>query len=535
MAISNAQVSRVAARSVPWTRRALLAAFAALIACSFALAQAPAAEPRDRVHVVVLHTNDMHGQVLPRKATWVDKEIPPLAGGLPRVAAHIAKVRAACEAEGAGVLCLDGGDWYQGTPEGAVDHGLPMARVIAAVGYDAVSIGNHEFDHGLANLKRLLAEARPPALCANVRDLATSARLPNTEPWNIVDVRGLRVALVGLLTPSTPSITHPDAKMLVFDECAATVAGAKRALEGRYDLLVPLGHIGVDEGIRVARTHPDLALIVTGHSHAFLDSGVREGSTLIVQAGAKAQVVGRADLWFDRERKRVVESSARLDQLFDEPAAEHRNAAVEALCDQMIERAAEGMRQVVGELSAPLRGGKGPWSTVAGSWVADLMRARTGADVAFHNRGGIRAEIQAGRVTRRDVFEVLPFDNDVVTVVLRGAVLEGLVRRSIEGSSHSGLDYSGLVAHVRPREEGGRTRLTLVKIDVGGAPLERERSYRVTTNSFLAGGGDGFVELAEAQERATDPILLRDLATEAFERAVRVDPPQDARILEVKE
>jgi 2',3'-cyclic-nucleotide 2'-phosphodiesterase (5'-nucleotidase family) len=501
---------------------------------------APASKPTPRptkpvtggpIHLVVLHTNDMHGQVLPRKATWLNKDKPPLIGGIPRVAAYITQARRELAAQQIGVVAVDGGDWYQGTPEGLIDNGLDYVRAVAAVGYDAAALGNHEFDHGLDNIKRLLGQAKPPAICCNVRVPTNGERVDWVEPWRIVEVRGLRIALVGLLTPATPSITHKDARRLIFEDVVDAVTRAKAELEGQYDLLIPVGHIGIDDGVRIAKAHPDLPLVVTGHSHTYLKEGQREGATLIVQAGSKASAVGRVDLWLDLKTHAVIESRARLDDLLEEPESKYRNAKVERIGADLVARSADEMKEVVGELTAKLSGGRGPASTVAGNWVADLIRVRAGADVGLHNRGGTRAEIEPGPVTRRAVFEVLPFDNDVVSVELTGTQLERLVRRSIEGTAHSGLDFSGMRVFVKSYDDKGQVRFKLERLEVGGRRLEPSKRYRVATNSFLAGGGDAFEELANAPERIEDPILLRDLAVEEFKRLGKITPPSDARIV----
>lgn len=521
--------SELAAVAPRWTRRSALAfllAFAAACASPSRSAREPAA-----VRLVVLHTNDIHGQVLPRPAAAATREDAAPVGGLSRVAALVARERRREEREGAGVLVLDGGDWYQGTPEGAVDAGLPFVRAIAAAGFDATCLGNHDLDHGLANLLRLLDRARPPALCANVRERESGERVDWIEPWRIVEVSGLRVAIVGLLTPTTPAITHPDASRFVFADPSEELARVEEELAGRFDLLIPLAHIGVEEAAKVARAHPELPLIVTGHSHTFLPEGRREGGTLIVQAGAKASVVGRVDLLLDRESGKALEASAKLLELAREPAREDRNARVDELAAEMAARADAAMGEVVGELEAPLAAGRGPRSTVAGNWVADRLRERAGADVAFHNRGGLRAEIDAGPVTRREVFEMLPFDNHVVTVELSGAELERLVRRAVEGRAHSGLDFSGLRAIVRSSASG----VVLERVEIAGEPLDPERFYRAATNSFLAAGGDDYVELARAKRLDEDPILLRELATEAFLAARRIAPPREERILDLSE
>jgi 2',3'-cyclic-nucleotide 2'-phosphodiesterase (5'-nucleotidase family) len=158
------------------------------------------ARPTEPVHFVILHTNDVHGQVLQRKATWLDKQNPPMVGGLERLAAEVSAERRQAEDEGAQVIVVDAGDWYQGTPEGVLDHGRAFLEALALVGYDALCIGNHDLDHGLANLKRILAASRLPAVVANVR-AAGGERADWAPPWRIVKRAGLSVALVGLLTP----------------------------------------------------------------------------------------------------------------------------------------------------------------------------------------------------------------------------------------------------------------------------------------------------------------------------------------------
>jgi 2',3'-cyclic-nucleotide 2'-phosphodiesterase (5'-nucleotidase family) len=157
------------------------------------------------------------------------------------------------------------------------------------------------------------------------------------------------------------------------------------------------------------------------------------------------------------------------------------------------------------------------------------MRSRTGADVAIHNRGGIRAALDAGPVTRRDLFRILPFDNHLETLTMTGQQLSDLMERSIEGQGRSGLEFSGLVARVR---RGGKFP-EVVQFLVGGTPLDPEGTYRVTTNNFLASGGDAYKEFMLASERVTDPILQRDLLEEHFRAQgdEPVRPPRDNRFV----
>jgi 2',3'-cyclic-nucleotide 2'-phosphodiesterase (5'-nucleotidase family) len=515
-------LSRPQGPAVPTIPRRSLLRFAPslLLAALLAACASPREQTPAPLHLVILHTNDVHGQVLPRKATWIDREHPPLIGGLPRLAARIQSVRASEP----NVVVVDAGDWCQGTPEGAIERGLPFASALAGVGYDALCVGNHELDRGLASLLGVIRDTRLPAIAANVSN-ADGTPLEGVAPWRIVRRGGVRIALVGLLTPSTPQITHADARALRFEAPELALDRARGRLAGEVDLIVPVCHLSVDESQALARARPDLALIVSGHSHTTLKEGLREGGTLIVQTGARATALGRVDLWLDPRNCAVLRSEARLEELLDEPAPLSRNTAVEKICGALVERASADANRPVGELAAPALRRLEDGSSSAGNWICDAMRRHTGAEIALHNRGGTRSDLAAGRVTRRDLFEFLPFDNDLATLTLSGGELEACLRKSIESGAHSGFDFSGMTVHAR-RSDG---KLALTRIEIGGAPLDPARAYRVTTNSFLAGGGDGFDALARGTERRGDPILLRELMEEELQVAGRATPPSDAR------
>jgi 2',3'-cyclic-nucleotide 2'-phosphodiesterase (5'-nucleotidase family) len=507
-----------------------MAAFALLLA-----ACAVARRATEPVHLVILHTNDVHGQVLPRPAPSAGPALAggaalPAIGGLTRLAACVDRLREEARREGGHALLVDAGDWYQGTPEGALQTGLPFVRALAELDYDAACPGNHEFDHGAANLRALLEVFGERAVAANLLRAPGAERVDWIKPWRIVRSGGLRIAFVGLLTPATPSITHPDARQFTFEDPAVAVARARQELAGKVDLLIPVGHIDLIEGEALAHAHPDLPLVVTGHSHTFLREERRVGNVLLAQAGARAEALGRVDLWFDPRAGRVVRSRSQLVDLDRDEPPSARSQRVAAACQALAAQSAALMDQVVGELARPLSRGRGARSTVAGNWVADLLRTRSGADVAVHNRGGTRTDLPAGPVTRRDLYELLPFDNWIVTQTLTGAELQELVRAAVEGQAHSGLDYSGL--SVRVAQLDGRPRF--MGTTIGGRPLDPDATYRVTTNSFLAGGGDGYSAFAKRRECSEDPLLLRDLALLAFEGGSRVVPPEEERIVPVE-
>ena len=252
------------------------------------------------VELVVLHTNDVHGQVLPVDATWT-RDPDDTSGGLVRLAAKVEALRAEAEAEGKHVLLLDGGDWYQGTPEGVTDTGRPFVKALAGIGYDAMAVGNHEFDFGLAAFDAIVEHARPPIVAANVflSDAPNAPRPDWAVPYRIVERGPLEIALVGFVTTSTPVISHPETRALDFRDPVEVLGQVLAGLPDTVDLVIPVGHLGVDTDRELAFAHPELPLIVGGHSHTRLRNGMQVNDTLLVQAGAKSTTLGRVDLTFN--------------------------------------------------------------------------------------------------------------------------------------------------------------------------------------------------------------------------------------------
>ncbi len=478
------------------------------------------------VHLVLLHTNDVHGQVLPRPATWLEIPDPPRMGGIKRLDAAIRLERQAAREQGAEVLLVDGGDWTQGTPEGRLNHGRDAAALMVQMGYDGMAVGNHEFDHGLDVFLEHLEVIQPPALLANALTTEGQA-LPGLATHRVIERAGLSIVLVGLLTQDAPTLTHASVQSLDWQSPALALGRIRKEFEGTPSLVIPLTHLGEDADRALARAHPGLPLIIGGHSHTKLPAGVREGNTLIVQTGAKATYLGRVDLWVDSTSHVVLRSEARLIDL-DQPVLDH-DVAFEEACDRLIEESERRMGGAVGVLAAPLRRSKSPLKTSgSGNLLTDVMAKHAGAQISFHNRGGLRADLAAGEVTRRSLFRVLPFENHMVSMDLSGAQVLSLLAASIGRMGHSPLEFSGLEVFVT--EGRGAKDHTLVRVLVDGEALDEERSYRVVTNSFLAEGGDGYETFTQGVNRQVDPILLRDLLEGVFGNEP-VHPPMDSRLM----
>ena len=480
------------------------------------------------IHVVVLHTNDVHGQVLPREATWIDKNEPPLTGGLPRVAAYINRTRAEIAAAGDELIVVDAGDWSQGTPEGQIERGRAFVRTLNRIDYDAMCLGNHEFDHGIEALTGLLAEVDSPVVCANLWDEGTGLAVDWVAPTLELNVAGMRVMVVGLLSRETPKITHEDARNKIrFREPGEVFEELREQTSGYVDWWLPITHLGHERDAELA-AHPQIPLVVGGHSHQFLRNGIRVGDSLVVQAGCKATVVGRVDLWFDRATREVLRSEATLVNLLEEPDARDRDEVLEEECAQLVAQSAARMDQLVGHLGGDLtRSRDHIKSSPAGNLIAEVTRACVDADVGVMNRGGIRVNLSAGAVTRRNVFEICPFDNFVVRLEMTGAQMFEFFRRAVTDREHSGVELSGVTLRVTANHG-------FVGMRIGDQEFDPAKRYTIAMNSFMAGGGDGYLDPGskETMSPIEDPRLLRELL-ETHLRAYELVQPDHSNHYEV--
>jgi 2',3'-cyclic-nucleotide 2'-phosphodiesterase (5'-nucleotidase family) len=405
------------------------------------------------------------------------------------------KTRAAAKAAGAEVLLLDGGDVWRGTPEGDLTRGDLVVEAFGRLGYDAVAFGNHELDMGVSNAARLAKAAPFPWISANVIETATGLPPAWLRTHVIVERGGLRIGIVGMTPPETASIVMGADRMgLEFLSPAAAAKAQAKALEGKTDVLLFLTHLGPEKDLTVLDAAPRARLVVGGHSHTRLFKPVLGGpdkGAWIVQAGTACVVVGRVRLKVSRATKEVVLEDYTLTPLAIERVG--RDAEMAAFLEERLSKdpvlVALGATIATLTADAPKQG-RTPWSSsAAGNLVADATRAAVDADVALGNRGGVRTAIPKGPVTGRDVFRLMPFDNTIVVVPMTGAELLSALEFSIAGPRISPLEVSGLTLRFHVEGTGEHARASGARVEVGGAPLDPAKTYRVAVNSYLAQGG----------------------------------------------
>ncbi len=479
---------------------------------------APGCGREDLVQITILHTNDLHGHVIPEKVRgW-----PIRTGGYAVFASWVKEQRAKNEEKGVATILLDAGDVYAGTPEGNLTRGAAVVDLMNAVGYDAMTIGNHEFDDGYLNLAELSKRAAFPFLAANAVGKISGKGLDFARADLVLEAQGIKVGIVGVVTPETGMVTLArNVDQVVFQPPAPAVrAAADRLREDGASLIVVLSHLGKEEDIALAKEVEGIAAIIGGHSHDLIEKPIRAGpsGTLVCQAGCYGRSAGRLDLWINPRTGAIRDH--RYQVFANRELALPKDLAVDRLLDRIAAEVGAGFEEAIGLTIGDIVGADRAESLL-GDLICDAMREATGAQVAFQNAYGIRAPLLAGEITRRDVFEVIPFADQVVLMKMTGRRIKEVLEQGL--SLRKGMiQVSGLTAaYDLGRPAGQRLR----SLAIGGEPAEDSREYTVATNGFLAGGGDYFDAFARGRAATETGILLRD----AFLDYLRGHSPFDSQ------
>ncbi|HKL75598.1 MAG TPA: 5'-nucleotidase C-terminal domain-containing protein, partial [Halanaerobiales bacterium] len=423
----------------------------------------------------ILHTNDTHGRV----------EEGDYAGmGFAKVSTLVNNYR-----EDGEVLLLDAGDTFHGQNIVNLSEGESIVRILNHMGYDALTVGNHDFNYGQERLKELNEMTDFPILGANLEPQLV-------DDYVIKEIDGFRVGIFGLATPETAYKAHP--KLVEGLEFMDPVEVSKKMVEelqGKTDMIIALSHLGMSEGsdytsIDVAEEVEGIDLIVDGHSHHALEEGRMVNDVLIVQAGEYDKNVGIVEInvsdneitemtasLFTKENSQDLEKDPEVVELVEEIKAENEEITSEVIGNTAVEL--NGERQYV-------RTGE----TNLGSLLGDAMLDAVDADVAITNGGGIRASIDKGEITRGEVVTVLPFGNIVEVKEIKGSTLLEAVEHGLSKyPAHEGLfpQVAGMsFVFAKDRPAGER----VLEIEVNGKPLDHDKMYKVATNDFMAAGGD---------------------------------------------
>lgn len=471
-----------------------------------AAAQAP-------ITVTVLHTNDLHARVEP---AMIQRK--PY-GGYARQATLIKRFRASDP----NPVLLNGGDTFQGTLFFNVYEGLAEAAFMNMVGYQAMAVGNHEFDRGPKTFAAFAKVAKFPMLAANL-DVSGDPDLKDlVKPSCVLEVGGQKVGIVGAITPDTPSISSPGPTVKFLDLHTSVQKAVDDLKAQGINKIILVSHVGLSGERRMAREIRGLDVIVGGHSHTLLGNeefptgfpgpsgkypmveNNAEGSPcLVLSSWEWGKVFGRVKVDFDAQGK-VLKWVDAAPVMVDETIPEDPDVA--ALVAALKKPIANLQNEVVGATTTGLGkasdGGRG-FETTMGNVITDAMLEATksqGAVAAFTNQGGIRAALDPGDITYGAAISVVPFSNTMVIMELTGEEIKAALEHGAErtgGLLHPSIMSGYDLDMVKPAGQ----RVSNVRI--GGEPLVLSRTYKVTMNSFTASGGDGHEVLKNAKGTRVD-------------------------------
>lgn len=491
--------------------------FVLAVMAVFAVVSPPACNAADKmaapfVSLRIFHTNDIHGHILPEPDIKSEAVPPPVFGGAASLATAMKQYRKlpAFGRTADVTLYFDAGDFFQGTPEGTLTRGTAMIELFHVLKLDAMGAGNHDFDFGLDTFRKLSDLASWPILALNISEDTVPPSLD--RDLFVTDRKtGLRIAVLGWITDDMASVTTEQTRRgLRFVDSLETARREVAAVRDTADFVVAVTHAGLHQDTIIANAVQGLHVIVGGHSHTPLSPYYKSDSTgtVVVQAGGHLRDLGVLDILFNRRTKKIVRANSRLLPLYESEFPP--DPSVRAWARRISEKVGRLLdEQVAVSDSNYLK--RADTESVPGNLLADAMRWATGADAAFQNSYGIRADIPQGPITLRTLFTIMPFDNTVVSMTLSGEQVMEILEQSA-ALKRGFLQMSGIRMDADfSRRPGERVVEAVIGDSESAAAVDPGRTYRIATNSFLADGGDLFDTFARGADRRDDGRNMRDV------------------------
>ena len=504
------------------------------------------------LELTVLHTNDTHSHVAGidkrgNAAFSVEKSI----GGLGRVASAVKAIKA----EKDNVIFVDAGDQFQGTLFFSVNKSPMLAEINDHMPWDAMTLGNHEFDDGCLTLAKFLERSKVPALAAN---LAPEKGCPvlkaDYAPHLIKDIRGEKVGIVGIANDEVVTLASA-CEHTKFTPIVDTVKREVAELEAQgVKHIVLVTHIGLPADRELARAVDGVDIIVGGHTHSFIGEG--EGAegpypivekspggqpVLVVTAKRAAQYLGELNVTFDENGVPASWNGAPVEMKNDAPV----DPQVSAVIDRYAKSLDEFRNTVIGENSVDMADGMDLCRDVeclSGLLTSDAMleAARPlGATIALANGGSIRAGLPKGKITRGDILTIHPFGNAFVLREYTGEQILAALEHCVAEEGARGprlLQPAGLRYAIDGTKPVGSRIVKAEVIDAKGnaAPLDLKARYIVALSDYISGGGDGFSMLGEGKVVPSADSLVADVLDGYIRSHTPVKAPEGGRIVRVK-
>ncbi len=491
----------------------------------------------------ILHTNDIHSRI--ESINKYDSTCNAEGEAEGKCFGGVARIKTAMDAlrtklGNQNVVVLDAGDPFQGSLFYTTYKGAAEAEFMEAIGYDAMAVGNHEFDDGPQGLADFIGAVSFPVVSGNL-DLTSEASLKGkVDDHLVLEIGGEKIGIVSALATDTVDTSSPGDNVVFQDEIESLAADAAALEEMGVTKIIALNHVGLPKDLEIAGAVPALDVVIGGHSHSLMlndDEGTPAypemvDGTPVAQAYAYSKYIGHLTVTFDDAGNvTAVEGNPVLLDASYEP-----DAAIVARVAEMGAPIEEMKTRVVAATSDIVEGDRSVCRVMEcsmGNLVADAMLDRVkdqGVVIAIQNGGGLRASIDAGEVTMGEVLSVLPFQNTLSTFTVSGQMIVDALENGVsqmEEVKGRFPQVAGMSFTVDPSAEVG-SRISDVMI--GGAPVDLAKMYGAVSNNYVRNGGDGYKMFRDAADAYDYGPDLADVTAEYLAQNGPYAPYTDGRI-----
>ncbi len=497
--------------------------FLFITTCSFA-------QPGGHAHLTILHWNDFHAQNFPFQVTDTISGKEPhtyLVGGTATLLAYINQIKQGSN----NVALLNAGDDFQGTPISTLTSGRSQIELMNLINPDAVTLGNHEFDYGSDSLRVNLSRAHYPVICDNIITSGYDSTLG--LPYIVKTFGDVELGIIGLTAPDLESLSlKNNLAGLRLRDTDSSLNITLRMIRTHYhpNIIVLLSHMGFDKDTLLASRRNDIDVIVGGHSHTALRSPFKKNRTIIVQAGSRGQYLGKLDLDVDVKGDSVFNYAGKLietknDNIPPDPVAERIVNEYETLVESKF-------GTVIGVLTTPWKRQEGKKTEInIGNFECDAMRYAAKTDIAFHNVGGIRKDLDNGVIKIRDIWEINPFGNTLVTFSVDGSTLRTMMEWQAGVAPREFAQVGGLHYKYDATKPAGKK---LLSVEVDNRPCIDTALYSICTNNFIGSHLYDFFGLREGSVNVTDTGMVdRDIIIDYIKIKKNISSVIEGRIIDV--
>ncbi len=421
------------------------------------------------------------------------------------------------------------GDLFQGSAESNLLYGKPVAKILKEAGLVASAVGNHEFDWSMKRIPDWAKDGGFDFLAANIYDEKKNRPAKFVKPYQIINLSGIKVALIGLTTPETFYKTKfENVNGLMFKNPVEILPQYVDEVRKKgADFVIALTHLGANqekngvitgEAAEIAKV-PGLDAIIASHTHLSIAGKV--GKVPLIMPYYNGRALGKISLIVAKGTKKLKELKFSVDHLYLHPGSVIEDEKSKKILDQFLVKVGPVLSEKIGVAQINLmHDSRGP--SLMGEWVCNIMREKTGAQIALQNGGGLRVSLGKGDLTVGNMYSLMPFDNTLVTAKLTGLQIREAIENGLGNERISFGQVTGVyLTYDLARPFGQR----IIKITLeDGTPLENDRYYSVVANDFMFDGGDNYNILQHGREIKNTGIPVRDVIIDYIKNKKTINP-----------